>query len=312
MSPAGKKAKKGGTKGSKKNRSKTPADEAEPSTLDVGASEIRSDYPDNWINDGEGSTEYEMALDETDHRFLSESQEYEDDGTAEEDNYRAAEMHRSSIEGPAPTPLLDEDFEGVSRPNDLEVALKMALEKIVNMPMVDFLQNITNQADIHAQAVESAKEIANDFVANAADLAEAMQLILQYDQLMLDKLNHTTAYDFGVKPKTDEETRAVMIDRAERMLNLGQMQYDMSHQISESARPLVDYRFDACDDFNAIHDKISGIQAAEVARKEAEANKKEAKKIATAEAPKTEGPAEQQNAEERAPSKDDVNAAAAS
>ncbi len=50
----------------------------------------------------------------------------------------------------------------------------------------------------------SAKKIAKTFVDKAADLAAAMQMILQYDQLMLKKLNLTTAYDFGIKPKTDD------------------------------------------------------------------------------------------------------------
>ncbi|KAM7543007.1 hypothetical protein Aperf_G00000005287 [Anoplocephala perfoliata] len=192
-----------------------------------------------------------------------------DEGVAEYN-----EFSEGSIEEPPPTPVMEEPFGEVKRPTDLEIALKLALERLENMPKVEFLQSLSKQADVHAHAVMSAKEIANDFVAKASDLAEAMQMILQYDQLMLRKLNLTTAYDFGVKPKTDEEIQAVMIDRAQKMLNLGQLQYEMSHQLSDAARPLVDYRFEACDDVNAVKEKLTTIEGTESAKKEALAARK--------------------------------------
>lgn len=106
-----------------------------------------------------------------------------------------------------------------------------------------------------------------------------------------------------------------MIDRAQKMLDLGQMQYDMSHQISETARPLVDYRFEACDNFNAVHEKISSIKVTEEARKEARLSKaakeEEEAKAAAEAAPSagvegTEGNAEAKNpTEEGNPPKDD-------
>ncbi|KAL5105448.1 hypothetical protein TcWFU_004551 [Taenia crassiceps] len=266
-----KKPRKGASKVSKKARSKATSEDVDPSTFDVGVSEGRSTLGEGVLyGDEEGATEYQMAVEGSEVQRLSETMEHgntmtEGDEEGEEDE----DFQRSSLEGPAPTPLLEDGFDGVPRPNDLEVALKMALERLENMPMVDFLQHMSKQADVHAQAVSSAKEIANDFVANAADLAEAMQMILQYDQLMLKKLNLTSPYDFGVKPKTVDETRAVMIDRAQKMLDLGQMQYDMSHQISETARPLIDYRFEACDNFNTVHEKITSIKVSEEARKEA-------------------------------------------
>ncbi|VDM35645.1 unnamed protein product [Hydatigera taeniaeformis] len=267
-SAGAKKSRKAASKVSKKARSKATSEDVDPSALDVGASEGRTTFEEGeMLGDEEGATEYQMAMEGNEIQRQSETIERgntETEGVEEEVD---EEFHRSSLDGPAPTPLLEDGFDGVPQPNDLEVALKMALERLENMPMVDFLQNISKQADVHAQAVSSAKEIANDFVANAADLAEAMQMILQYDQLMLKKLNLTSPYDFGVKPKTVEETRAVMIDRAQKMLDLGQMQYDMSHQISETARPLVDYRFEACDNFNAVHEKISSMKATEESRK---------------------------------------------
>ncbi|EUB59957.1 hypothetical protein ECG_07438 [Echinococcus granulosus] len=269
-----KKPRKAASKTSKKTRSKATLEDVDQSTLDVGASESRNTFGEGGLNgDEEGATEYQMAMEGDELQRHSENKEHENIVTGGAEEAEDDEFQRSSIEGPAPTPLLEDGFNGVSQPNDLEVALKMALERLENMPIVDFLQNISKQADVHAQAVSSAKEIANDFVANAADLAEAMQMILQYDQLMLKKLNLTSPYDFGVKPKTVEETRAVMIDRAQKMLDLGQMQYDMSHQISKTARPLVDFRFEACDNFNAVQEKISSIRVSEEARKEAHLTK---------------------------------------
>lgn len=50
------------------------------------------------------------------------------------------------------------------------------------------------------------------------------------------------------------------------MLKLGQMQYDISHQISDTAKPLTDYRFEACDEFNAVQDKIYTIKEIEADR----------------------------------------------
>lgn len=195
-----KKPRKTTSKISKKARSKATSEDVDPSTLDVGASEGR-----NTLGDEEGATEYQMAMEGSELQRHSENLEYGNTTTeGDEEGEEDEEFQRSSLEGPAPTPLLEDGFGGVPQPNDLEVALKMALERLENMPMVDFLQNISKQADVHAQAVSSAKEIANDFVANAADLAESMQMILQYDQLMLKKLNLTSPYDFGVKPKTVE------------------------------------------------------------------------------------------------------------
>ncbi|VDD79674.1 unnamed protein product [Mesocestoides corti] len=215
----------------------------------------------------------------------------------EEDN-EESDLRSIEASAPAPTPQFDEGFDGEPHPmdtNDLESALDAALSHLESMSTVEFLQTIANNADIHEQAVMSAKSIAKEFVSKAADLAEAMQLILLYDQLMLKKLNLTTAYDFGVKPKTDDETRAVMIDRAQRMLQLGQRQYDISHQISESAKPLIDYRFEACDDFNAVQEKIANMReeekkrAVRLAQEEAEAL---AQKAAQDEAQQAEGEGE--------------------
>ncbi|KAL5965152.1 hypothetical protein TSMEX_007142 [Taenia solium] len=305
-----KKPRKATSKISKKTRSKATSEDVDPSTFDVGASEGRNTLGESeFYGDEEGATEYQMAMEGSEFQRPSENMEYGNTTTeGDEEGEEDEEFQRSSLEGPAPTPLLEDGFDGVPRPNDLEVALKMALERLENMPMVDFLQNVSKQADVHAQAVSTAKEIANDFVANAADLAETMQMILQYDQLMLKKLNLTSPYDFGVKPKTVEETRAVMINRAQKMLDLGQMQYDRSHQISETARPLVDYRFEACDNFNAVHEKISSIKVSEEARKEArltKAAKEEDEAKATAEAAPptgakgTEGNAEATNPTEK-------------
>lgn len=64
-----------------------------------------------------------------------------------------------------------------------------------------------------------------------------------------------------------------MIDRAQKILNLGQSEYDVSHQISNTANPLRDYRFNACDDVNAIQDKLSTIKDIETAKKEIPADK---------------------------------------
>lgn len=115
-----------------------------------------------------------------------------------------AEFHINEIEDSGTIPNSDEGFTGVTKLEDLESQIKTALEQLENSPVVEFLQNISKQADIHTQSVQSAKEIARDFVAKTSDLAEAMKMILQYDQVMLNKLNLTTVHDFGVKPKTDE------------------------------------------------------------------------------------------------------------
>lgn len=64
-----------------------------------------------------------------------------------------------------------------------------------------------------------------------------------------------------------------MIDRAQKMLDLGQLQYEKSHQISDAARPLVNYRFEACDDVNAVKEKLTAIEEKESAKKEALAAK---------------------------------------
>lgn len=161
--------------------------------------------------DVDDNVEYEEYVDENVEYedYAAEGRKYEEqedvDNAYEE---LAAEydedFNEGSIEEPPPTPIMEESFSEVAKPNDLEIALKLALERLDNVPMVEFLQSLSKQADVHAQAITSAKEIANDFVAKSADLAEAMHMILQYDQLMLRKLDLTTAYDFGVKPKTDE------------------------------------------------------------------------------------------------------------
>ncbi len=57
-----------------------------------------------------------------------------------------------------------------------------------------------------------------------------------------------------------------MIDRAKRMLKIGQQQFDVSHKISDTAKPLMDYRFEACDEFNAVQDKIVAIKESEKKR----------------------------------------------
>ncbi|VDN99274.1 unnamed protein product [Rodentolepis nana] len=162
----------------------------------------------------------------------------------------------------------DKSPTGVTQLEDLESHLKSAIDQLTNLPVVDFLQNISKQANIHAQSVQAAREIARDFVSKTTDLAESMKMILSYDQMMLDKLNHTTAHDFGVKPKTDEETRAVMIDRAQKILDLGQSEYEVSHHISVTANPLRDYRFNACDEVNAIDNKLQSIKDIKPGKKE--------------------------------------------
>ncbi|KAM3173188.1 hypothetical protein ACTXT7_012990 [Hymenolepis weldensis] len=184
-----------------------------------------------------------------------------------------AESYINGIEDSDTISNSDKGFAGVTKLEDLELQIKSALEQLENSPVIEFLQNISKQADIHTQSVQTAKEIARDFVAKTLDLAEAMKMILQYDQMMLNKLNLTTAHDFGVKPKTDEEARAIMIDRAQKMLNLGQSHYDVSHQISNTANPLRDYRFKACDDVNAIQDRLSTVKDIETAKKEGPADK---------------------------------------
>ena len=96
-----------------------------------------------------------------------------------------------------------------------------------------------------------------------------------------------------------------MIDRAQKMLNLGQMQYDMSHQISESARPFIDYRFEACDDFNAVHDRIAAMQASEVANKTSQSEKKKVKSNEAENVPTNTPGTDAKPENERIPSKGD-------
>ncbi len=138
-------------------------------------------------------------------------EEEEDDGEEEEGEDGAAEedLEEPSIRAsaPAPTPQLEDGTEDDLRPmgmGELKAAIDSAVAKLEGMSTTDFLLSLQQKTDIHAHAVLSAKKIAKTFVDKAADLAAAMQMILQYDQLMLKKLNLTTAYDFGIKPKTDD------------------------------------------------------------------------------------------------------------
>nr|CDS34558.1 hypothetical protein HmN_000902900 [Hymenolepis microstoma]CUU97809.1 hypothetical transcript [Hymenolepis microstoma] len=178
------------------------------------------------------------------------------------------EMPMTSSEGSGTKRNSGKNLTGVTKLEDLETQIKSAIDQIANIPVAEFLQNISKQANIHAQSVQAAREIARDFVSKTTDLAESMKMILSYDQMMLDKLNHTTAHDFGVKPKTDEETRAVMIDRAQKILDLGRSEYEVSHHISVTANPLRDYRFNACDDVNAVENKLLIIKDTKPAKKE--------------------------------------------
>ncbi|VDN35539.1 unnamed protein product [Dibothriocephalus latus] len=85
----------------------------------------------------------------------------------------------------------------------MNAMLASATAAVQAMTPEDLIKYLDSPDDIHAQAVKSAKKIAQDFVERAADLAAAMKLILQFDQVVLKKLNASTVYDFG-KPKTDE------------------------------------------------------------------------------------------------------------
>ncbi|BHF69052.1 Death domain-containing protein 1 [Sparganum proliferum] len=190
---------------------------------------------------------------------------------------------------PAPTPAPPEEEDAgdpaevkAVGPDQLNAMLSSATAAVQGMTPADLIKYLDSPDDIHAQAVKSAKKIAQDFVEKAADLSAAMKLILQFDQLALKKLNASTIYDFG-KPKTDEETRAMLMDRAQRLLSVGQKQYEISHKISESAKPLLDLRYDACETAKTTHEKImSALAAAKEARKAEEEELRAAEAAAAA------------------------------
>lgn len=132
-----------------------------------------------------------------------------EDEEEEEEDVILGEFEDGSIRAsaPAPTPQLEDMSEDDLRPmgmNELKAALGHAIGRLTSMSATEFLISLRSKSDIHAHALLSAKQISKEFVEKAADVAAAMQLILQYDQLMLRKLNLTTAYDFGVKPRTAE------------------------------------------------------------------------------------------------------------
>lgn len=124
----------------------------------------------------------------------------EEDGKEEEVTQESTEEQESNL---TDFDALPTEVKTVNM-TELKTMLDDAIESLEVATASELIQTLASPTDIHQQAVASAKQIGQEFVESATDLADTMRLILSFDQLLLKKLKQSTAFDYGIKPKTEE------------------------------------------------------------------------------------------------------------